>query len=344
MNEAALCPALLVAAPASGQGKTTAVSALARLHARQGRRVQVFKCGPDFLDPGWHQLASGKPVHNLDLWVCGEHEVRQRLYRAARASDLILIEGVMGLFDGQPSAADIAGRFGIAVVTVIDAGKMAETFAAVAHGLQHWRPGLRWAGALANQVGSDGHAQMLERAMGGQGFLGAVRRNAAFALPERHLGLAAATEMDDALQRLDAAADALAQTPLGQMDAAALQQWATRFEAAEAADPVEPLLAGKVVAVARDAAFRFIYQANLDTLQQLGAELCFFSPLADAALPPCDAVWLPGGYPELHAATLAGNAGMCASIHAHAQAGKPLWAECGGMMALFESLQDQQGE
>ena len=354
----AFCPALLVAAPASGQGKTTVVSALARLHARQGRRVRVFKCGPDFLDPGWHQLACGHAVHNLDMWMCGEQDVRQRLHQAAQTADLILIEGVMGLFDGQPSAADLALLLGVPVMAVIDAGKMAETFGAVAYGLQHWRAGLRWAGVLANRVGSPRHAHMLEQSMaqsvmpsaaqsGAQTvsghFLGAVQRSSGLALPERHLGLTAAQEMADALQRLDAAADALAQTPLGQMDAAALQQWRTPFAAPfavpQAALATPQLLAGKTIAVANDAAFQFIYPSNIDTLRQLGARIAYFSPLLDAALPACDALWLPGGYPELHAAKLAASQRTATSVRAHVQAGKPVWAEGGGMVALFNALQ-----
>jgi cobyrinic acid a,c-diamide synthase len=145
----AACPALLVAAPASGQGKTTVTAALARLHARQGRRVTVFKCGPDFLDPQIHAFASGRPCRNLDLGMCGEADAAWRLAAAAADSDLILIEGVMGLFDGKPSAADIACRFGIPVLALIDAGAMAQTFGAVAHGLASYRPGLPFAGVLA---------------------------------------------------------------------------------------------------------------------------------------------------------------------------------------------------
>lgn len=335
------CPALLVAAPASGQGKTTVVSALARLHTRRGLRVQVFKCGPDFLDPGWHQLASGRAVHNLDLWMVGQQGVRHLLHQAAQISDLILIEGVMGLFDGQPSTADLAGLLKLPVMAVIDASKMAETFGAVAHGLQHWQSGLRWAGVLANRVGSPRHAQMLMQAVP-ENFLGTLPRGGHFSLPERHLGLTAAQEMDDALQRLDAAADALEATPLGQMDAAALQRWRTVFPAVPTA-PVPPLLEGQTIAVARDAAFQFIYAANIEVLQQLGACISYFSPLADAALPACDAVWLPGGYPELHAATLAANRLLAISLHAHVQAGKPVWAEGGGMLPLFETFIARDG-
>jgi cobyrinic acid a,c-diamide synthase len=153
----ASCPALLIAAPSSGQGKTTVTAALARLHTRQGRRVTVFKCGPDFLDPQIHAVASGRPCQNLDLGMCGEEDARWRLSRAAQNSDLILLEGVMGLFDGTPSAADIACRFNIPVMAMIDAGAMAQTFGAVAHGLATYRPGLPFAGVLANRVGSERH-------------------------------------------------------------------------------------------------------------------------------------------------------------------------------------------
>lgn len=342
-SAAVRCPAILVAAPASGQGKTTITSALARLHARQGRRVRVFKCGPDFLDPFWHQLASGYSVYQIDLWMTGEADVRARLQAAAQDADLIIVEGVMGLFDGEPSAADLAQRFGLPVLAVIDASAMAATFGALAFGLQHYRPGLPWAGALANRVASAGHARMLEQGVTPGHWLGALLHHPALTLPERHLGLTVATELEDAMDRLDAAADALAATPLGQMDAAALQRWAVDFTPSPGGDPVPPLLAGQRIAVARDAAFCFIYQANLDALRAVGAELVCFSPLVDAALPPCDAVWLPGGYPELHAERLGANGGLRESLRAHVAASKPVWAECGGMMALFDAIVDQQG-
>ncbi len=354
MPSVAHCPAVLIAAPASGQGKTTVTAALARLHARQGRRVRVFKCGPDFLDPHWHELASGQPVHNLDLWVNGEDDIRARLHEAALNSDLILVEGVMGLFDGEPSAADLALRWGIPVLAVIDASAMAGTFGALAHGLRHYRPGLPWAGVLANRVASEGHERMLQasvraEAQGGEsgsldaGWLGALRRDAGLSLPERHLGLTVACELPDAMARLDALADAFATTPLGNLESPAWRRWAVAFEAA-ASQPVTPLLQGRKVAVARDAAFCFIYPANLDILCALGAELQCFSPLADEALPSCDAVWLPGGYPELHAEALSRNRQTRDSLLAHVDAGKPVWAECGGMMPLFDGLTLNDGQ
>ncbi len=338
-------PALLIAAPASGQGKTTLTAALARLHARAGRRVRVFKCGPDFLDPLWHALASGAPVHQIDLWMTGEEDIRERLHAAAQEADLILVEGVMGLFDGEPSAADLARRFGLPVLAVINASSMAGTFGALAHGLQHYRPGLPWAGVLANQVGSDRHAQMLQDSLDDPShWLGALRRDAAWTLPERHLGLTVAGEIDDALQRLDAAADVLSGTPLGRMGPEDLQRWVVHFAPPVKLTAPPQLLAGRKVAVARDRAFCFIYDANLDTLRALGAEVVHFSPLAGEAVPACDALWLPGGYPELHAQTLGAQHAVRASLLAHVEAGRPVWAECGGMMALFDELETREGE
>ncbi|XAH26260.1 cobyrinate a,c-diamide synthase [Xylophilus sp. GW821-FHT01B05] len=340
----ASCPALLVAAPASGQGKTTVVAALARLHSRAGRRVRVFKCGPDFLDPYWLALASGAPVHALDLWMNGEADCAARLHAAAQEADLLLVEGAMGLFDGTPSAADLARHFGLPVLAVVDAGAMAGTFGALAFGLQHYRPGLRWAGVLANRVASPRHAQMLQDGLREPAdWLGALPRGTAWALPERHLGLVADLPKADALARLDAAADALVQTPLGRMDGAALAAWATDFPAVPQPAPA-PLLRGRRIAIARDAAFAFIYPANLDCLRALGAELAFFSPLAGEALPRCDAVWLPGGYPELHLPALAGADATRESLRAHIDAGRPLWAECGGMMALMNTIVDAEGQ
>lgn len=340
------CPSLLIAAPSSGQGKTTVTAALARLHARQGRRVTVFKCGPDFLDPQIHAVASGRPCQNLDLGMCGEADARWRLARAAADSDLILVEGVMGLFDGTPSAADIACRFNIPVMAMIDAGAMAQTFGAVAHGLATYRPDLPFAGVLANRVGSERHAAMARDSLPpGMGWFGALPRNPAAVLPERHLGLLQAAEIDDLEARLDLLADALATSATTMETTAGPRVNLPKPVIFDEVPPpaTEPLLAGKRIAIARDAAYGFIYPANLETLAILGAELAFFSPLAGDPLPACDAVWLPGGYPELHADALAANQSLWSALHAHVAADKPLLAECGGMMSLFASVVDKDG-
>lgn len=332
------CPALFVAAPASGHGKTTVTAALARLHARQGRRVRVFKCGPDFLDPQIHAVASGAPVYNLDLGMCGEVDAAWRLHAAARAADLILVEGVMGLYDGQPSGADIARRFGLPVMAVIDARAMAQTFGAVAFGLAHYQPGLSFSGVLANHVGSARHADMLRAALpAGMRWYGALARDAQAGLPERHLGLLQATEISDLAGRLDRFADGIATTGAADLPEPVAFPAAVR-------PVVAPLLAGRTIAIARDVAYGFIYPANLDTLRALGAGLAFFSPLAGESLPACDALWLPGGYPELHGAALKHNAAFCRDVCAHAAAGKPLLAECGGMMSLFDEIVDKSGQ
>lgn len=324
------CPALLVSAPASGQGKTMVTAALARLHRNRGRRVRVFKVGPDFLDPTILERASGNPVYQIDLWMGGEAHCRKLLFDAARDADLILVEGVMGLFDGEPSSADLAMLFGIPVAAVIDASGMAQTFGAVAHGLASYRADLPFAGVIANRVAGEHHAEMLTERLHTP-LLASIAREPLMALPERHLGLHQATEIEDLEQRLETGAALLAKTLLAELPAP------VAFSAA-ASLPLSPRLAGTHIAVARDAAFSFLYPANLDLLRALGAELAFFSPLADGALPDTDAVYLPGGYPELHLEQLAGNSAMKAALRAHHALNKPIVAECGGMLYLLESL------
>lgn len=332
------CPAVLIAAPASGQGKTTVTAALARLHRNQGRKVRVFKCGPDFLDPMILERASGAPVYQLDLWMVGADESRRLLWEAAGEADLILIEGVMGLFDGTPSSADLARHFGVPVLGVIDGTAMAQTFGALALGLARYQPDLPFAGVLANRVGTVRHAQLLEGSLTeGLRWYGALSRETGIELPGRHLGLVQASELNDLDLRLDAAAEALASTCQVALPPA------VTFTAP---DPlaIEPLLAGVRIAIAHDEAFAFTYGASLDLLRAMGAELCFFSPIRDTALPDADSLYLPGGYPELHHCTLAGNTPMLNAIRAHHQAGKPILAECGGMLYLLDALTDVDGQ
>lgn len=325
-------PAILVSAPASGQGKTLVTAALAYAWRNRGLNIQAFKCGPDFIDSMILQVATGRPVYNLDLGMCGLEDGKAQLYRAAENADVIIIEGVMGLYDGTPSSADIAETFGIPVALTIDASGMAQTFAAISYGLYNFNHKLLKAGVIANKVGSLGHAKMLQDALSEDTpKLGALIKNDQLSLPERHLGLYLANEIVDLEARIKTAAIALEES-----NTLPLPPNVT-FQAPHK-NTTEKLLAGKKIAIARDAAFCFIYQANIDCLQAMGAQLEYFSPLDDSELPEADAYWLPGGYPELHLARINQNIGMRNSLHQAAIAGKPILAECGGMMALGQSL------
>nr|WP_316640946.1 cobyrinate a,c-diamide synthase [uncultured Roseateles sp.] len=336
------CPALLISAPSSGSGKTSVTAAIARFHARQGRRVRVFKTGPDYLDPMVLKRASGHPVYQLDLFMGGLAHCQGLLSEAAQDADLILVEGVMGLFDGKPSSADLAAAFGLPVLTVIDASAMAQTFAALALGLQTFRRDIHLCGVVANRVGSAAHGAMVGEGLPADlPLVAALPRNTALSLPERHLGLVQAIELPELNAQLDAWADAWGE---------ACGQGSTGFEfqsvdfTFEPEPALPPLLKGKRIAVAQDAAFSFIYPANLDCLRALGAEVLPFAPVQGQALPDCDALWLPGGYPELHARALREHPTLFNDVAAHLAAGKPLLAECGGMLSLGESLTDADGQ
>ncbi|RUR30650.1 cobyrinate a,c-diamide synthase [Vreelandella nanhaiensis] len=336
----ASCPALFISAPASGQGKTTVTAGLARLLRNQGKVVRVFKTGPDYLDPQILAQASGQPVDQLDLWMAGEAYCRQRFYEAAIEADLILVEGAMGLFDGEPSSADLAALFGIPMAIVMDVKGMAQTAAALVTGLAGFRDDIQIAGLIANNCGSQRHRELIEGALPATiPFLAAVPRDPELALPERHLGLVQAEEIRDDLEvRFEAAAQAL--ETAGLLEALATLSPVSFSASTEALPAVPQALAGQTIGVARDAAFSFIYQANLDVLAQMGARLRFFSPLTDAGFPECDALWLPGGYPELHAQTLAENTAMRDAIKGFFSTGKPILAECGGMLYSLETLTD----
>lgn len=328
---------LLVSAVASGQGKTTVTAALARRLRQQGRTVRVFKTGPDFLDPMMLEHASGAPVHNLDLWIVGLEACRAQLAQAAAEADVILIEGVMGLYDGAPSSADLARAFGVPVLAVIDASAMAQTAGALALGLRDFGP-VDLAGVFANRVGSTGHAQMVADSLRGIPLLGSLTRQQQ-SLPERHLGLVQPSEIEELDKLLDQLA---AQLNLDEVAWDALP--IVHFDVAPQVD-IPPLLASKTIAIARDAAFGFLYPANIDCLHALGADIVHFSPLADEPVPAnADGIYLPGGYPELHAQTLSKAARWRQSLRAAHTAGVPIWAECGGMMAIAETLTDQQGQ
>lgn len=337
-NQAPSCPALFLGASASGQGKTTVTAALARYMQRAGGGVRVFKAGPDYLDPQILAAAAGHDVEPLDLWMAGEDYCAQRLHEAARQADLILVEGAMGLYDGTPSSADFAATFGLPVALVLDCKGMAQTVGALAAGLRDARSDLSFAGLLANGVGSARHADLIAESMPPDlDLLGALPRDPATALPHRHLGLVQPDEQGDGLMPIfDAAADAIANTAL--VDAPR----PVTFAARPAAVPPR-LLAGQRIGVARDAAFSFVYGANERLLTDMGATLVGFSPLADAALPAVDALWLPGGYPELHAQALAANTAMRAALRDFHTAGGAILAECGGMLYLQDTLTELDG-
>jgi cobyrinic acid a,c-diamide synthase len=351
-------PAFIVSAIASGQGKTTATAALARHLMRTGLRVRVFKVGADFLDALILEQASGHPVHVLDLWMVGENECRRLLDEASQGADAVLIEGVMGLYDGTPSSADLAHRFDLPVLAVIDVRAMAQTVGAVAVGLRDFGA-VRLAGVIANGIASEGHEAMVKSALREIPLIATLPRQKS-ALAERHLGLTPPAEspgIDAQLEELGLAikVDEQAwQTAAAVRPAAAAQTTAAArpADAAEggqhprpsATGPTPRALAGTQVAIARDAAFAFLYPANVECLGRLGAQISFFSPLAGEPVPRgAQAIFLPGGYPELHAESLARATKFHESIRAAYAAGIPILAECGGMMALAGSIRDIGG-
>lgn len=334
----ASCPAIFISAPASGQGKTTITAGLARYHHQQGRKVRVFKTGPDYLDPLILQRASHYPVEQIDLWMMGENYCRQALYQAACEADLILIEGAMGLFDGDPSSADLAEFFGIPIITIINAKAMAQTFGAIAHGLTTYRDSLAFAGVVANAVGSQRHQDLIEQSMPAHvTLLCCFPRKEEMALPHRHLGLVDPDEIEDFEQRLDMIAAEVALTDMAVLPRA--------IEFQQSLDEnIEPALASCRIAIARDEAFSFIYAENIRLLEALGSEILYFSPIHDTELPEVDVLWLPGGYPELHKEKLQNNTAMHQAITYHYHAGKKILAECGGMLYIQESLTGIEGD
>lgn len=334
----ASCPALFLAAPASGQGKTTVTASIARMLKRQGKVVRVFKTGPDYLDPQILQQASGQPVQQIDLWMAGERWCEHQLYEAAQVADLILVEGAMGIFDGDPSSADLAARFGIPIVVIMDVRGMAQTAAAILAGLASFRTDVDIVGMIANQCGTERHRQLIADSLpDGVPLLASLERSEAVALPERHLGLVQPSEARDELeQRFEAGADWLIEAGIGKITE---HFKPVPFLAAPPA-PARARLEGTRIGVARDAAFSFIYEANLQLLRDMGSEIEFFSPLNDRRLPEVDALWLPGGYPELHAKKLSANLSLIAELNHFQAQQKPILAECGGLLYCLESLTD----
>ncbi|HEY2736375.1 MAG TPA: cobyrinate a,c-diamide synthase [Polyangiales bacterium] len=338
---------LLIAGAASGVGKTTFTAGLCRALIRRGLRVAVFKCGPDYLDPTYHRLASGRTVHNLDGFLMDRSSVRDTFARNAAAVDVSLIEGVMGLFDGVDptglagSSAEIANWLEAPIVLVCDARGMARSVAALAHGFAHFEPSVTLHGMICNRIGSSGHLALLRRAERDVPVLGGLLKDASHAFPERHLGLHSADEIDPAAA-FDAFADQIEQ--LCDVDRLLAIARSVKPLPPSASDSRSTHAQRCRIAVARDEAFHFYYDANLRLLERAGAELIEFSPLRALELPDVDGLYIGGGYPESHAARLEQNHSLRRSLRDFAARGRPIYAECGGLMYLSEHLVTGAGD
>jgi cobyrinic acid a,c-diamide synthase len=340
---------LVISAPASGTGKTTLTLALARAYRDRGLVVQCFKSGPDYIDPAFHAAATGRSSVNLDSWAMRRDTIEGLIARG-RDADLVLAEGSMGLFDGVASpgmsgtgaSADLAAMMDWPVLLVLDPAGQAQTAAAVAAGLRDFRKGVRIAGVVLNRVASPRHEDLIRRAMDGAGIavLGALPRHAPIKLPERHLGLVQAEELSRLNELIGEAARLVAERV--DLDALLrLSECTWTVPAAKSATPVTP--PGQRIALARDAAFSFIYPHILEGWRAAGAEILPFSPLADEGPGEnADVCWLPGGYPELHAGTIAANQCFRRALTAFAET-RPVHGECGGYMVLGAGLTDKDG-
>lgn len=372
---------LLVAGTKSGCGKTSVALGLMWALARRGLRVRAFKAGPDFIDPGHHALATGSASHNLDDWMCGPHATREIFARQAAGADVVVVEGVMGLFDGR-SAADPAGSsaslarlLGLPVLLVADAASMARSAAALVGGYLSFEPDLAFCGVVLNNAGSASHAALLREVMAAHlpqiPLWGVLPRVADLAVPSRHLGLVTAGDDAAAHTRLEALADWIE----SHLNLDALLSSLPPLDpilplSGSPEGAVPPLAAGGIfpspstapapstsssttssprprarLGVARDAAFCFYYAENLRLLEAAGLELVFFSPLAETALPEgLGGLYLGGGYPELHGPALSQNAGMLRAVRQFCASGRPVLAECGGFMYLMQELVDLSGK
>ena len=345
-------PRLVLAAYATGQGKTTAAAAVMALLAARGLRVAPFKVGPDYIDPTHHRAAAGRASRNLDGWLLAPGVLLSLFRRATtgdRRADVAVIEGMMGLFDGRSatddegSTAAVAKLIGAPIVAVLDVWTMGRGAAAVVHGLHTFAADVRLAGVILNRAAGPGHFALCRDAIEGSTgvpVLGWIPADDALAVPERHLGLTLAGERAADLGRLT---ERVRET----IDVDALLRIARAAPPLpDAPDALPPATHRHraTMAVARDAAFDFYYEDNLDLLRDAGARLIFFSPLDDSAVPEdADALYLGGGYPELHAARLAANEGMRDSVRRFAASGRPVYAECGGLMYLSDALVDADG-
>ncbi|PJZ57370.1 cobyrinate a,c-diamide synthase [Leptospira barantonii] len=340
-------PRIVVAGTGSGVGKTTIVLAITQALQKRGLAVATFKCGPDYLDPTYHARATGKTCHNLDGWLMGKESVLNTFHQACHNADIAIIEGVMGLFDGHSpnseagSTAEIAKWLNAPVIAVVDAGGMARTVSAILKGLNAFDPELRIAGAFTNFIGSKSHIQLLKDASNEVPILGGFSKHPEQSFPERHLGLYSASEENLSEDRfhfwgnlgeewleIDSVLKIADSAPKINVPAPSRKSDATRCR----------------IGVALDNAFHFYYEENLMRLKEAGAELIFFSPIADSKIPDVDGLYFGGGYPELFAESLCSNSPMLSDIRKFAYNNKPIYAECGGLMYLSDEIERVNGE
>lgn len=350
------CPRIVIAAANSGAGKTSISLGLTRALVRKGLKVQAFKVGPDYLDPTWLSAASGRPCYNLDGWMGGRDYVQQLFGRVTQDADVAVIEGVMGLFDGAQGAglagstAEIAQWLEAPVLLVVDAHGMAQSIAPLVAGFAGFADGVSVRGIVANRCGSDRHRTILTDALASAGLpaiVGAVPRMGFPELPSRHLGLVTADPICNCPTHLLENFAAAAERHLNLDELLQIARSAPSlshpapYTAESETSPRRPIR----VAVARDEAFHFYYQDLFDELEQRGCQLTFFSPLRDSRLPEgIDALYLGGGYPEEHAATLCANERMLRSIRLFSQSRRPVYAECGGLIYLSQAITNRVGK
>lgn len=339
-----MAKAIVIAAPATGSGKTLVTLGLLRALRNRGVKVASAKAGPDYIDPAFHAAATGRPCVNLDPWAMDRQLAATLLTQASGDCEFVIVEGVMGLFDGAPgsrpaSTADLAESLGLPVVLVIDASRQSQSAAALAYGFASFRPELHVAGVILNRLSGERHERMIAEAIQATGIplLGALRRNDSLALPARHLGLVQASENQDLEAFIESAALAVArETKLDK-----LLTLGSEIRPESLSGPILPPL-GQKIAVAEDLAFSFAYPHILQGWKKAGAEISLFSPLkSEAPNPESDAVFLPGGYPELHAGLLSQNHTFLRGLKSSKSL---IYGECGGFMVLGDALIDAQGQ
>lgn len=344
--------AIVIAGTHSGCGKTTVSLGIMAAFAKKGYKVQPFKCGPDFIDSGLHKLVTATPSRNLDLWMCGNDYVRDCLYKYSANADISIIEGVMGMYDGQFSTASLANLLKLPLILVVDAYGMAESAGAIVKGFMEYQSSRTAeqqssssyhiiAGVIFNRVASERHFRSLKDSVRGVRVLGYLPRNLDFEIPHRHLGLTVAEENPLTGKNIERLADAV----LEYIDVDEILNFAQQSSRA-AEQQFSNILSSTAlrIAIAYDRAFCFYYEDNLDLLKAAGVEIITFSPLSDLSIPDdIDAIYIGGGYPELYAERLSKNHSMLKAIYEWSDSGKPIYAECGGMMYLSKGIYDLSG-